>query len=75
MQWEDVEIGEPGNGEVRIKQTALGLNFIDVYHRKGLYKADPPFFPGKCWVVDIGKRWCHYEAYLLLSCGCRDWSK
>ena len=30
MRWEEVEIGEPGPGEVRIRQTAAGLNFIDV---------------------------------------------
>jgi NADPH2:quinone reductase len=38
MQWEAVEVGQPGPGEVRIRQTAVGLNYIDVYHRSGLYK-------------------------------------
>ncbi|PLX99619.1 MAG: quinone oxidoreductase [Desulfuromonas sp.] len=37
MQWEDIEIADPGPGQVRLKQTAVGLNFIDVYHRTGLY--------------------------------------
>ena len=33
LAWEDVEVGEPGEGEVKLKQTACGLNFIDTYHR------------------------------------------
>jgi NADPH:quinone reductase-like Zn-dependent oxidoreductase len=33
MKWVDVEVGEPGNGEIRIKQHAVGLNYIDVYFR------------------------------------------
>jgi NADPH2:quinone reductase len=36
--WEEIEVAEPGPGDVRIKQHAAGLNFIDVYHRTGLYK-------------------------------------
>ena len=35
--WEEVEVGEPGPGQVRLRQKAVGLNFIDVYHRTGLY--------------------------------------
>ncbi len=37
MQWRDVAMPEPGEGELLIRQTAVGLNFIDVYHRSGLY--------------------------------------
>ena len=37
MKWEDIDLGVPGEGEVRIKHTAVGLNFIDVYQRTGLY--------------------------------------
>jgi NADPH2:quinone reductase len=37
LVWEEVEVGAPGPGEVRLKQTAVGLNYIDVYHRTGLY--------------------------------------
>ena len=37
LSWDEIEVGEPGPGEVRIKQRAGGLNFIDVYHRTGLY--------------------------------------
>ena len=38
LKWEAVEVGEPGPGEVRLRQRAVGLNYIDVYHRSGLYK-------------------------------------
>ena len=47
MRWEDVEVGAPGPGEVRIRHEAVGLNFIDVYFRTGLYPAPSlPFSPG-----------------------------
>jgi NADPH:quinone reductase len=38
---------EPGPGEVRVRLEAIGVNFIDVYHRTGLYPLDPPFTPGQ----------------------------
>ena len=55
LQWEDVEVGAPGPGQVRLKQTAVGLNFIDVYHRIGLYPLPLPFVPGMeaAAVVDL----------------------
>ena len=37
MTWEDIDLGMPGEDEVRIKHTAVGLNYIDVYQRTGLY--------------------------------------
>jgi len=37
FSWEPFEVGEPGPGEVRLRQAAVGLNYIDVYHRSGLY--------------------------------------
>src|SRR5262245_29607715 len=47
LKWEKVEVGEPGPGEVRIKQTAVGLNYIDVYQRAGFYpQPSLPFIPG-----------------------------
>ncbi|KAK4745462.1 hypothetical protein SAY87_011774 [Trapa incisa] len=47
LKWEDVEIGQPKEGEIRVKNKAVGLNFIDVYFRKGFYKASSmPFTPG-----------------------------
>lgn len=42
MQWVDVEVGEPGPGEIRIRQEAVGLNYIDIYFRTGLYKQPLP---------------------------------
>lgn len=47
MKWEQVEVGDPGEGQVRLKQTAVGLNYIDVYFRTGGYPQDTfPFTPG-----------------------------
>jgi NADPH:quinone reductase len=46
LKWEEVEVGDPGPGQVRLRQQAAGLNFIDVYHRTGLYKQELPFTPG-----------------------------
>ena len=46
LQWEEVEVADPGPGEVKLRQEAAGLNFIDVYHRTGLYKQQLPFTPG-----------------------------
>jgi NADPH:quinone reductase len=42
MQLVDVDLPPPGPGEVRIRQTAVGLNFIDTYHRNGLYPVKLP---------------------------------
>ena len=42
MQWVDVQVGDPGPGEVRVRHEAVGLNYIDVYFRTGLYKQPLP---------------------------------
>jgi NADPH2:quinone reductase len=42
MRWEEVELPKPGPGEVRVRNTAIGLNFIDTYHRSGLYPMPMP---------------------------------
>lgn len=42
IRWRDVELPPPGPGEVRLRHGAVGLNFIDVYFRKGLYPAKLP---------------------------------
>lgn len=44
LKFEDVAVGQPGQGEVRIRHTAVGLNYIDTYHRTGLYPV--PSLPG-----------------------------
>jgi len=46
LRWEAIDIGEPGPGQIRLRQEAAGLNFIDVYHRTGLYPQAMPFTPG-----------------------------
>jgi NADPH2:quinone reductase len=42
LRWEDVELGEPGEGQARIRHTAVGVNYIDTYHRSGLYPLPLP---------------------------------
>ena len=42
LRWEEVQVGDPGPGEVRVRNTAVGLNFIDTYHRSGLYPVPLP---------------------------------
>lgn len=48
LTWDEVEVGDPGPGEVRIKHSAIGLNFIDTYFRSGLYPSPSglPFILG-----------------------------
>src|SRR5436190_8425010 len=55
LEWAEAEVGDPGPGEVRLRHTAVGVNFIDVYHRTGLYPVPPPPFPlgtEACGVVE-----------------------
>ena len=42
MVWEEISLADPGPGEVRVRNTAVGLNFIDTYHRSGLYPVPLP---------------------------------
>ncbi|MEZ5667987.1 MAG: quinone oxidoreductase [Alphaproteobacteria bacterium] len=37
LSWDEISVGDPGPGEIRVRQTAVGLNYIDTYHRGGLY--------------------------------------
>jgi NADPH2:quinone reductase len=46
LRWEPIEVPPPGPGEVRVRHTAIGLNFIDVYRRTGLYAVQLPAIPG-----------------------------
>src|SRR5262245_66684223 len=46
LQLEDIPISEPGPGQVRIKVEAAGVNFVEIYQRKGQYKLPLPFTPG-----------------------------
>ena len=47
MKWESVEVGNPGDKEIRVRHTAVGLNYIDTYHRTGLYKIPLPSVIGR----------------------------
>ena len=46
LELEEIPTPQPGNGQVRIKLEAIGLNYIDTYHRTGLYPLPLPFTPG-----------------------------
>jgi NADPH2:quinone reductase len=46
LTYEDVMLSEPAAGEVRVRNRAIGVNFIDIYHRTGLYPVPLPFIPG-----------------------------
>ena len=46
LDYRSVPLPDPGPGEALIRHTAIGLNFIDTYHRSGLYPLDPPITPG-----------------------------
>ena len=47
LKWEEVTVGAPAPNEVRLKATAIGLNYIDTYHRSGLYKIPLPSVLGR----------------------------
>ena len=55
LEWDEIEVGAPGPGQVRLRHTAVGLNFIDVYQRNGLYTLPLPFILGSegAGVVDV----------------------
>ncbi len=53
MVIEDVAIGAPGPGQAHIRHKAVGVNFIDVYHRTGLYPLPLPFTPGSEGAGDV----------------------
>lgn len=42
LVWEEVEVGKPGPGEARIRHTAVGVNFVDIYYRSGVYPVQLP---------------------------------
>lgn len=46
LTFEDVPLPEPGPGQARVRLHAIGVNFIDVYHRSGVYQVPRPFTPG-----------------------------
>lgn len=46
LRWEDIEVSPPGRGELQLRHTAIGLNYIDVYHRTGVYPIKLPAIIG-----------------------------
>lgn len=59
MKLEDVEVGSPGPGQVKVRHTAIGLNFIDVYTRSGLYQTPLPNAVGREGagvIVEVGPK-------------------
>lgn len=46
IQWRNIELPQPGPGQVLMRHTAVGLNFIDTYHRRGIYPSDLPSLLG-----------------------------
>jgi NADPH2:quinone reductase len=42
LQWDETQVGEPGPGEARVRNTAVGLNYVDTYFRSGLYPTPLP---------------------------------
>ena len=47
MRYEETGVPEAGPGQLLVKVAAAGINFIDIYHRKGLYPLETPFTPGR----------------------------
>ena len=43
---EKISVGDPDPGQVRLRQAAAGVNYIDIYHRTGFYSQPLPFIPG-----------------------------
>lgn len=77
LKWQSVDVPQPGSGEVRVRNTAVGVNFIDVYHRTGLYPLELPAIPGReaAGVIEaVGPQVRHFAegdrvAYVSSACG------
>ncbi|WP_332117068.1 quinone oxidoreductase [Azorhizobium caulinodans] len=64
MKFEQVDLPPPGPGEVRVRHTAIGLNYIDTYFRSGLYKAPSlPFTPGNEGAGEVEAVGPHVEGF------------
>ena len=74
LRYEEVSTSEPGAGEARVRIEAAGLNYIDIYHRTGLYPStNMPFTPGMegAGVVEAVGSGC-YGGQCRRSCGLCD---
>ena len=45
LKVEEVDVGEPGPGQVKLRQRAIGVNYIDTYFREGMYPVTLPYVP------------------------------
>ena len=73
LQIEDIKVGDPGPGQVKIRHRAIGLNFIEVYFRKGMYPAELPFTPGNEGAGDViagPAIVCEMDSTTLIEAGC-----
>lgn len=62
IEWEEVDLPEPGPGEVIVRHEAVGINYIDVYHRSGVYPVELPGLlgleaAGRIAAVGVGASW------------------
>lgn len=72
LKWRDVEVGRPEKGEVQVRTKAIGVNFIDIYFRSGLYPTEVPFIPGAemCGVVEaVGAGVSEFRVGDRVACG------
>ena len=46
LEWREIDTPEPAEGEILVAMAAAGLNYIETYHRKGIYARELPFVPG-----------------------------
>lgn len=63
-----MEVGKPGPNEARVKHTAIGLNMIDTYMRRGWYKPDLPFTPGNFTFPALVLHLQYFNIGVILSC-------
>ena len=70
MKWEDVDVGEPKCGEIKIKIKAIGVNYIDVYMRKGVLPSlcpPLPFTPGVFGFFSLVAFYCKHQFKIVVS--------
>ncbi|HTQ99204.1 MAG TPA: quinone oxidoreductase [Candidatus Acidoferrum sp.] len=72
MRYQDITLARPGKGEVLVRTTAIGVNFIDTYQRSGLYPVKLPHVPGgeMCGVVEaVGREVKGFKIGDRVACG------
>ena len=69
LEFKDVKVGSPGPEEIKIKNLAIGLNFIDTYHRSGLYPLKLPIglgLEGAGVITEIGSNVKNLKEFLFI---------